>query len=108
MAITTNVWLPYTAGFIMRAEAGKGGGELSIGYGGASLAIPLVCELAPKVSILRTWGDPGGAEPGQTYIGAGLDLMFMLVYVTVSHYWHYSGNDNEHDRITSVGVGIGF
>ena len=93
------------ATMIMRVEAGKGGGELSIGYGDAGL----LYELAAKASVLQTWGDPIGLEPEQTYIGVGLDLMnTQFVYVTVSHYWHIAGSDDEHDRIWSVGVGFGF
>ena len=93
-------------GVIARAEAGTGGRELSIGY---SWHDELVTgELAVKASVLDTWNDPKHAEPDQTYVGVGIDLVFLLVYVTVSHYWHVAGNDDEHDRITSVGVGIGF
>ena len=93
-------------GLIASVEAGIDGGELNIGFGwyedwiGTGLSV--------KASVLNTWNDPRYAEPNQTYIGASLDYMIMRVYLTVSHYWHIAGSDDEHDKIWSVGVGVNF
>ena len=97
------------SGITMHAEAGIGGGELSLGYGSMT---PLNYwwlwkGIVPKVSVLRTWGDPNYAEAGQTYLGAGIDFMYGI-YLSASYYWHIGCNDDEHDRIWSLTAGIGF
>lgn len=95
----------------MCVEAGEGGGELSMGYGDGGLIgnTYFAWGLFPKVSVLQTWNDPIRAEPNQTYIGVGLDIMlYTFIYATVSHYWHIAGSDDEHQNIWSVGVGLQF
>ena len=88
-------------GVVTQINAGRGGGELSIGAGWEGF-----CAAIAKASILRTWGDPIDTEPDQTYIGVGLDFRMALIYVTGSVYTHLSGSDDYHQNIWSVGFGV--
>jgi hypothetical protein len=102
--------IPHCAqGFLVQADAGSGGGKLSLGIGararveeedfhgtvGASL----------RASVLRTWGSPIGTEPHLTYLGPELDLSILRFNLTLGVLWRVSG----HTGASAVfGWGIGF
>jgi hypothetical protein len=97
-------------GFLVEAQAGSGGGKLSLGVGararvdeddfhgtvGASL----------RASLARTWGNPFGTEPGLTYLGPELDLSVKRVDVTLGVLWRVSGHDGA-AALFSWGLGFG-
>jgi hypothetical protein len=103
--------IPHCAqGFLLQADAGSGGGKLSLGVGarakvdeegfhgtvGASL----------RVALARTWGSPIGTEPGLTYLGPELDLSVVRVNLTLGVLWRVSGHAGA-SALFSWGLGFG-
>jgi hypothetical protein len=102
--------IPHCAqGFLVQADAGSGGGKLSLGIGararvddedfhgtvGASL----------RASLVRTWGSPIGTEPDLTYLGPELDLSILRFNLTLGVLWRLSGQTG---ASAVFGWGIGF
>jgi hypothetical protein len=66
-------------GWAVTVEPGLGGGLVGAGYtttGGLGMT------WRSQASVLRTWGDPWVAGPGQTY--AGLDVRAIIAFVGIS------------------------
>jgi hypothetical protein len=103
--------MPHCAhGFLLQADAGTGGGKLSLGLGawanvdeddfrGAAGA-------ALRLALARTWGDPVGASPGVTYFGPELDLSVRRLNLTLGALFRVSG-DRGPGVLFSWGVGLG-
>jgi hypothetical protein len=103
--------IPHCAqGFLIQADAGSGGGKLSLGIGararvddedfhgtvGASL----------RASLVRTWGSPIGTEPNLTYLGPELDLSILRFNLTLGVLWRVSGQAGA-SAIFAWGIGFG-
>ncbi len=96
-------------GFLIGAEAGSGGGKLSLGLG-ANARVDAedfrgTAGVAFKVSVAHTWGSPIGTEPGITYLGPEIDLYVLRFGVTVGTLWRISGNGGD-SFLVSWGVGL--
>jgi hypothetical protein len=87
---------------VLQVEAGEGGGKLQFGYGSWYMAGGAV-----KLSLLRTWGDPIGIEPNQTYLGAECQLNLFLLNGAVGLYAEIDG-DGEDETLVTWSAGIGF
>jgi len=114
--------IPYGSnGFIIQVEPGLGGGKINLGYGmivfmndmrDSNFIIDIsdnpAFGIAGYASVLRTWGDPWGAEPDQTYLGVELEGVMFMFHGIVGAYRHIGGSDNKNDWLFSVGTGVGF
>jgi hypothetical protein len=103
--------IPHCAkGFLLQAEAGTGGGKLSLGLG----AYAKVHEdsfkgsvgAAFRLAVARTWGDPMGTDPGLTYLGPELDLSIVHVNVTLGTLFRVAGHTGA-SVLFSWGLGFG-
>ncbi len=96
-------------GFLLDAEAGSGGGELSLGLGAnAKVAdddFRGTVGAGVKLSLARTWGSPIGTEPGLTYLGPEVDLYLLRVGVSLGVLWRIAG-DGGSVALFSWGVGL--
>jgi len=83
-------------GFLIEAEAGSGGGKLSLGIGGHARVhaddFKGAFGLALKASLAHTWGEPVGTEPGLTYLGPELDLTVKHFGVSIGVLWRVAGS----------------
>jgi len=96
-------------GFLFQADAGSGGGKLSLGIGARARVEEKdfrgTVGVSLRASILRTWGSPIGTEPDLTYLGPELDLSIVRVNLTLGVLWRLAG----HTGASAVfGWGIGF
>ena len=88
--------LPHCArGFLLGAEAGYGGGKLSLGVG-ANARVDSedfhgTVGAGFRLSLARTWGSPIGTAPGLTYLGPELDLHILRFGVDLGVLWRVSG-----------------
>jgi hypothetical protein len=103
--------IPHCAqGFLFQAEAGSGGGKLSLGVGArASVEEPDfrgTVGVGLRASLVRTWGSPIGTEPGLTYLGPELDLSVLRVNLTLGVLWRVAGNAGS-SALFSWGLGLG-
>jgi hypothetical protein len=103
--------IPHCAqGFLLQADAGSGGGKLSLGVGArAHVDEPGfrgTVGVGLRASLVRTWGSPIGTEPGLTYLGPELDLSVVRVNVTLGVLWRVSGNAGS-SALFAWGVGFG-
>ncbi len=102
--------IPHCAqGFLFQADAGSGGGKLSLGIGARARVdeedFHGTMGVGLRASVLRTWGSPIGTEPGLTYLGPELDLSVVRVNLSLGVLWRVSG----HGGASAVfGWGIGF
>ncbi len=102
--------IPYCGGgFLLGAEAGSGGGKLSLGVG-ANARVQSddfhgTVGVGLKASLARTWGSPVGTEPGLTYLGPELDLYVLRFGVGVGVLWRVSGSGGS-SALFTWGVGI--
>ena len=102
--------IPHCAqGFLFQADAGSGGGKLSLGIGAQARVdeedFHGTVGVGLRASVLRTWGSPIGTEPGLTYLGPELDLSVVRVNLSLGVLWRVSG----HGGASAVfGWGIGF
>jgi hypothetical protein len=89
-------------------EPGFGGGKVSLGYRfGRHQVIPLY-NLGAALSLMQTWGNPlGDVEGGQTYLGIELVGAFTMLSVNGGVFWHVAGDDEDHGRVWTLGVGAG-
>ena len=68
---------PSATGTLLQAEAGVGGGKVSLGRLFFTYCYTRFGSLGAadvKVSLLRTWGSPLWAPAGKTYVGPELDI----------------------------------
>jgi len=102
--------IPHCAqGFLFQADAGSGGGKLSLGIGARARVdeddFHGTVGVGLRAALLRTWGSPIGTEPGLTYLGPELDLSVLRFNLTLGVLWRVSG----HAGASAVfGWGIGF
>jgi hypothetical protein len=102
--------IPHCAqGFLFQADAGSGGGKLSLGIGARAHVdeedFRGTVGVSLRASLARTWGSPIGTEPNLTYLGPELDLSVLRFNLTLGVLWRLSG----HTGASAVfGWGIGF
>jgi hypothetical protein len=102
--------IPHCAkGFLFQADAGSGGGKLSVGIGARAHVdeedFRGTVGVSLRASLARTWGSPIGTEPNLTYLGPELDLSVVRFNVTLGVLWRVSG----HEGASAVfGWGVGF
>jgi hypothetical protein len=102
--------IPHCAGgFLLQADAGSGGGKLSLGVGARARVdeedFHGAVAAAFKVSAARTWGHPVGTEPGLTYVGPELDLTVWHVGTSIGVLWRVAGEGGSSALFT---WGLGF
>jgi len=103
--------IPHCAqGFLLQADAGSGGGKLSLGVGArARVEEPDfrgTVGAGLRLSLARTWGSPIGTDPGLTYLGPELDLSVLRVNLNLGVLWRVSGQGGA-SALFSWGVGFG-
>jgi hypothetical protein len=103
--------VPHCAnGFLLQADAGTGGGKLSLGVGARARVeeegFRGTVGLALKASLARTWGSPIGTEPGLTYLGPEIDFSILRANLTLGVLWRVSGHAGP-SALFSWGVGFG-
>jgi len=102
--------IPHCAqGFLFQADAGSGGGKLSLGIGARARVdeedFHGTVGVGLRAALVRTWGSPIGTEPGLTYLGPELDLSVLRFNLTLGVLWRLSGNTG---ASAVFGWGIGF
>jgi hypothetical protein len=103
--------IPHCAqGFTFQADAGSGGGKLSLGIGArARVEEPDfrgTVGVGLRLSLARTWGSPIGTDPGLTYLGPELDLSVLRVNLNLGVLWRVSGEGGA-SALFSWGLGFG-
>lgn len=103
--------MPYCAqGFLLRADAGSGGGKLSLGVGGWAKVddegFKGTAGVALRVALAHTWGHPIGQPTGLTLLGPELDLSIMRIDLTLGVLFKVGGNGGS-SALFSWGVGFG-
>ena len=102
--------IPHCAGgFLLDAEAGSGGGKLSLGVGANARVqdedFRGTVGAGLKLSVARTWGNPVGTDPGLTYVGPELDLFVLRVGVNVGVLFRVAG-DGGGTTLLTWGLGL--
>jgi len=102
--------IPHCAGgFLLDAEAGSGGGKLSLGVGANARVqdedFRGTVGAGLKLSLARTWGNPVGTDPGLTYLGPELDLFVLRVGVNVGVLFRVAG-DGGGTTLFTWGLGL--
>ncbi len=102
--------IPHCAqGFLFQADAGSGGGKLSLGIGARARVVDEdfhgTVGVSLRASLARTWGSPIGTEPNLTYLGPELDLSILRFNLTLGVLWRVSGRAG---ASAVFGWGIGF
>lgn len=97
------------AGVLLQAQAGRGGGKLSLG-GGARARIHAddfkgTLGAGLKLSLARTWGEHPGTGAQRTYLGPELDLSAMHVGLSLGTLWRVGGPAG-HRVVLSWGIGV--
>jgi len=103
--------MPHCAqGFLIQADAGSGGGKLSLGVGARAHvdeeSFRGTAGIALRLALARTWGNPVGTEPGLSYLGPELDLSVIRVNLTLGVLFRVSG-DRGSSALFSWGLGFG-
>lgn len=103
--------IPHCAqGFLLRADAGSGGGKLSLGIGARARVAEEdfngTVGVGLRAAFVRTWGNPIGTEPDLSYLGPELDLSILRVNVTLGVLWRVSGSGGK-SALFSWGLGFG-
>lgn len=97
-------------GFAVQADAGSGGGKLSLGIGARARVDEQdfrgTVGAGLRLALARTWGHPVGTEPGLTYLGPELDLSVVRVNFTLGVLRRVSGQGGA-STLFSWGVGFG-
>jgi hypothetical protein len=88
--------IPHCAGgFLLEADAGSGGGKLSIGLGARARVdedgFHGAVAASMKASLVRTWGSPVGTETGLTYLGPELELSAFHLAASAGVLWRVAG-----------------
>ena len=102
-------------GFFAGVEPGLGGGRLSLGWARVagitnrqgSLLRAGYIGFAPKLTLLRTWGDSGWVERGRTYAGVELGVPVAQASVGIGLLYRVDGGDRGRWLVTG-GAGWGF
>jgi hypothetical protein len=103
--------MPHCAqGFLLQADAGSGGGKLSLGLGAWAKideeSFRGTAGAALRLAVARTWGNPIGTEPGLTYLGPELDLSVIRINLTLGVLFRVAGNGGS-SALFSWGLGFG-
>jgi hypothetical protein len=103
--------IPHCAqGFTFQADAGSGGGKLSLGIGARARVddpdFRGTVGAGLRLSLARTWGSPIGTDPGLTYLGPELDLSILRVNLNLGVLWRVSGQGGA-SALFSWGLGFG-
>ncbi|HEY7923878.1 MAG TPA: hypothetical protein VII62_11900 [Vicinamibacteria bacterium] len=103
--------MPHCAqGFLLQADAGSGGGKLSLGVGVRAHVqdegFRGTAGVALRLAVARTWGNPIGTDPGLTYVGPELDLSVIRIGLTLGVLFRVSG-DHGSNALFSWGLGFG-
>ena len=103
--------IPHCAeGFTVQADAGSGGGKLSLGVGARAHVedegFRGTVGAGLRLSVARTWGHPIGTDPGLTYLGPELDLSVLRVNLNLGVLWRVSGPGGA-SALFSWGLGFG-
>ena len=103
--------IPHCAqGFLFQADAGSGGGKLSLGVGARARVdeedFHGTVGVGLKASLVRTWGSPIGTEPDLTYLGPELDLSVLRINLSLGVLWRVSGSTGS-SALFSWGLGFG-
>jgi hypothetical protein len=103
--------MPHCAqGFLLQADAGSGGGKLSLGVGVRAHVqdegFRGTAGVALRLAVARTWGNPVGTDPGLTYVGPELDLSVIRIGLTLGVLFRVSG-DHGSNALFSWGLGFG-
>lgn len=103
--------MPHCAqGFLVQADAGSGGGKLSLGLGAWAnvdeKSFRGSAGVALRLALARTWGNPVGTDPGLTYLGPELDLSVIRINLTLGVLWRVAG-DGGAGALFSWGLGFG-
>lgn len=103
--------MPHCAqGFLLRADAGSGGGKFSLGLGAWANVdekdFKGTAGVALRVALAHTWGNPVGEPPGLTYVGPELDLSVLRFNLTLGVLFKVGG-DGGSSALFSWGVGFG-
>jgi len=103
--------MPHCAqGFLVRADAGSGGGKLSLGLGGFAKVdtegFKGTAGMALRLAVAHTWGDPIGQPPGLTYLGPEVDLSVLRINVTLGVLFRVGGSGGS-GALFSWGLGYG-
>ena len=103
--------MPHCAqGFLLRLDAGSGGGKFSLGLGAYANVneddFKGTAGVAFRVALARTWGNPIGTEPDLTYLGPELDLSILRINLTLGVLFSIDG-DRGAGTLFSWGLGFG-
>jgi hypothetical protein len=103
--------IPHCAqGFLFQADAGSGGGKLSLGLGARARVdeedFHGTVGVGLRASLVHTWGSPIGTEPGLTYLGPELDFSVIRVNLSLGVLWRVAGQGGA-SALFSWGVGFG-
>ena len=103
--------IPHCAqGFTFQADAGSGGGKLSLGVGAKAHVdeedFHGTAGVGLRVSLARTWGSPIGTEPNLTYLGPEFDLSIIKFNLNLGVLWRVSGHGGS-SAVFSWGLGFG-
>jgi len=103
--------MPHCAqGFLLQADAGSGGGKLSLGVGVRAHVqdegFRGTAGVALRLAVARTWGNPVGTDPNLTYVGPELDLSVIRIGLTLGVLFRVSG-DHGSNALFSWGLGFG-
>ncbi len=103
--------IPHCAqGFTFQADAGSGGGKVSLGVGAKAHVdeedFHGTAGVGLRVSLARTWGSPIGTEPDLTYLGPELDLSIIKINLNLGVLWRVSGHGGS-SAVFSWGIGYG-
>ncbi len=103
--------IPYCArGFLFQADAGSGGGRLSLGIGARARVdeedFHGTVGVGLRASVVRTWGSTIGTEPGLTYVGPELDLSIVRINLTLGVLWRVAGPAGP-SAVFGWGIGFG-
>jgi hypothetical protein len=103
--------IPHCAqGFTFQADAGSGGGKVSLGVGAKARVdeedFHGTAGVGLRASLVRTWGSPIGTEPDLTYLGPELDLSIIRINLNLGVLWRVSGHAGP-SALFSWGLGFG-
>jgi hypothetical protein len=103
--------MPHCAqGFLLRLDAGSGGGKFSLGLGAYANVdekdFKGTAGVAFRVALARTWGNPIGTEPNLTYLGPETDLSILRINLTLGMLFRVNG-DRGAGVLFSWGIGYG-
>jgi hypothetical protein len=103
--------MPHCAqGFLFRADAGSGGGRLSVGLGAWAKVdtdgFKGTAGMGLRLAVAHTWGDPIGQPAGLTFLGPELDLSVLRINLTLGVLFKVGGSGGS-SALFSWGVGFG-